>query len=426
MNRAGFFVRSGAATAGVIISGVPQLCHPERSAQREPSESQGVESKGGGAFELGDDVFLRETWRELGTRGVGLITNQSGVTSSGEPFADALSRLGTVRVRALFAPEHGLRGDRPAGASVASYVDAPTGLPVYSLYGATRHPSAAMLHGIDVMLFDIQDVGSRAYTYISTMAYAMQTAKAYGKQFWVLDRPNPVGGDAVEGPVLEPAYESFIGLYPIAMRHGMTVGELARLFNDRFGIGADLRVIPMNGWRRSTIWPDTGLTWVRTSPNVPTWQTTFVLLCTGLIDNAGINNGVGTPSPFFYAGGYGIDGQSLAASLNARRLPGVQFVPATWVPSAGFWKGRELSGVRLDVEPRRFAPVRTAVEILVAVRTLDPRRIDVKAAALDRDWGTDSLRRGLLDGSSAGAIVSGWSKGLADFRNLRAKYLLYR
>ena len=387
--------------------------------------SDGVDVATEGGLALGDDVFLRDTWRDVGTRGVGLITNQSGVTSTGEAFADALSRLGSVRVRALFAPEHGLRGDRPAGASVSSYVDAPTGLPVYSLYGATRHPSAAMLHGIDILLFDIQDVGSRAYTYISTMAYAMQTAKAFGKQLWVLDRPNPVGGDAVEGPVLEPAFASFIGLYPIAMRHGMTVGELARLFNDRFGIGADLRVVPMNGWRRPMIWPDTGLNWVRTSPNVPAWQTTFALLCTGLIDNAGVNNGVGTATPFFYAGGAGLDGRALAAALNARRLPGVQFVPATWVPVAGFWKGRELAGVRLDVDPRRFVPVRTAVEILVAVRTIDPRRLAVKADALDRDWGTDSLRLGLLDGSSAGTIVAGWAARLSEFRAIRAKYLLY-
>jgi uncharacterized protein YbbC (DUF1343 family) len=406
VNRPEFFATIG----GVILSGALAV---EGQAPPEP------------AFELGDDVFLRETWRDVGTRGVGLITNQSGVTSRGEAFADALSRPGTVRVRALFAPEHGLRGDRPAGQSVGSYVDAPTGLPVYSLYGATRHPTAAMLHGIDVLLFDIQDVGSRAYTYVSTMAYAMQTAKAFGKEFWVLDRPNPVGGDAVEGPVLEPAYESFIGLYPIAMRHGMTVGELARLFNDRFGIGANLRVVAMNGWRRSMIWPDTGLAWVRTSPNVPTWQTTFVLLCTGLIDNAGVNNGVGTPAPFFFAGGFGLDGRGLAASLNARGLPGVRFVAATWTPSAGFWKGRELSGVRLDVDPRRFVPVRTAVEILVAVRSLDPRALDVKAVALDRDWGTDSLRAGLRDGATANAIVGEWSGALTAFRTLRAKYLLY-
>jgi uncharacterized protein YbbC (DUF1343 family) len=379
-----------------------------------------------GGVELGDDVLLRSAWRDLDGRNVGIITNQSGVTSALQPVVDAIVRHGNVRLKAVFAPEHGLRGDRPAGGAVESYVDSDTGLPVYSLYGATRHPSAAMLSKIDVLLFDIQDVGSRAYTYVSTMAYAMQSAKRFGKEFWVLDRPNPVGGLVVEGPVLEPAYESFIGLYPIAMRHGMTVGELARLFNDRFGIGANLRVVPMNGWRRSMIWPDTGLQWIRTSPNVPLWQTAFVLLCTGLIDNAGINNGVGTSRPLFYAGMIGIDGNRLAAALDARGLPGVKFQPAVWSPSAGFWKGRQLPGVELAVTDfRTFLPVRTAVEILVTVARLFPHVIDVKPDALDRDWGTASLRQGLADGSTADAIVGEWRSGLAAFRALRAKYLLY-
>ncbi len=377
-------------------------------------------------IELGDEVFLRATWRELGSRSVGIVANQSGVTSRLESVVDAVRHQGNVRLKAIFAPEHGLRGDRPAGASVGSYVDPQTGLPVYSLYGSTRHPGAQMLDGIDVLLFDIQDVGSRAYTYVSTMAYAMQSAKAFGKEFWVLDRPNPVGGDAVEGPVLDPAFESFIGLYPIAMRHGMTVGELARLFNERFGIGAKLRVVTMNGWRRSMIWPDTGLQWVQTSPNVPDWLTTFVYLCTGLIDNAGINNGTGYTKPFFLAGMLGVDGVRLAASLNARNLPGVWFRPAAWSPIAGFWKDRELGGVELAVfDPRRFAPVRTAVEILVAIRSLYQHVLDVKAEALDRDWGTSTLRRGILDGLSADAIVEGWSQRVAEFRALRSKYLLY-
>lgn len=378
------------------------------------------------AIELGDDVFLGSAWRDLGSKTVGIIANQSGVTSRLESIVDAIRHQGKVHVKAIFAPEHGLRGDRPAGASVGSYVDPASGLPVYSLYGATRHPSAAMLAGIDVLLFDIQDVGSRAYTYISTMAYAMQAAKTYGKEFWVLDRPNPVGGTTIEGPVLEPAYESFIGLYPIAMRHGMTVGELARLFNDRFGIGANLRVVAMNGWRRSMIWPDTGLQWVATSPNIPEWSTTFVYLCTGLIDNAGINNGTGFTKPFFLAGMAGVDGARLAAALNARNLPGVWFRPAAWEPIAGFWKGRDLTGVELAVfDPRRFLPVRTAVEILVATRRLFPQVVRVKAQALDRDWGTSSLRRGLLAGSSADTIAAGWNQSVAAFGTLRAKYLLY-
>ncbi|HEY1656103.1 MAG TPA: DUF1343 domain-containing protein [Candidatus Tumulicola sp.] len=377
-------------------------------------------------IELGDDVFLRSAWRDLGSKRVGVVANQSAVTSNLESIVDAIGRRGKVRLEAIFAPEHGLRGDRTAGSAVASYVDPGSGLPVYSLYGATRRPTAAMLDGVDVLLFDLQDVGSRAYTYISTMAYAMQGAKAAGKEFWVLDRPNPVGGLTVEGPVLETAFESFIGLYPIAMRHGMTVGELARLFNDRFGIGVKLRVIAMNGWRRSMIWPDTGLQWVQTSPNVPDWQTTFVLLCTGLIDNAGLNNGTDFTKPFFLAGTSGVDGERLARTLNARNLPGVWFRPAAWEPIAGFWKGRELTGVELVVfEPRRFLAVRTSVEILVAARRLFPHATVIKPAPLDRDWGTASLREGLTAGARAGAIVAGWDRDVAAFRTVRAKYLLY-
>jgi uncharacterized protein YbbC (DUF1343 family) len=370
---------------------------------------------------------LRRAWRDLDGRTVGVIANQSGVTSRLDSVVDAILRQGRVRIKAIYAPEHGFRGDRGAGATVASYVDPQTRLPVYSLYGASRHPSAAMLEGVDVLLFDIQDVGSRAYTYVSTMAYAMQSARTYGKEFWVLDRPNPIGGVTVEGPVLEPDYESFIGLYPIPMRHGMTVGELATLFNDHFAIGATLRVVRMNGWQRSMIWPDTGLQWVPTSPNIPDWRTTVVYVGTGLIDNAGINNGSGYTMPFFLAGAPGIDGARLAARLNARDLAGVWFHPAAWTPYVGFWKDRELTGVQLVVfDPRRFLAVRTAVEILVAVRDLFPRAIDVsKVAELDRDWGTDSLRQALLAGKPADAILAQWTPRVAEFVSLRKKYLLY-
>ena len=377
-------------------------------------------------IELGDEVFLRRTWRDLEGRTVGVIANQSAVTSRLESIVDAIIRHGQIRIKAVYAPEHGFRGDRGAGASVGSYVDPQTHLPVYSLYGASRRPSAAMLDGVDVLLFDIQDVGSRAYTYISSMAYAMQGAQTYGKEFWVLDRPNPIG-TTVEGPVLEPAFESFIGLYPIPMRHGMTVGELAQLFNDRFGIGAKLRVVRMNGWQPSMIWPDTGLQWVPTSPNIPNWQTTAVYVGTGLIDNAGINNGSGYTMPFFLAGAPGLDGSKLAARLNARNLPGVWFRPAAWTPYVGFWKDHELTGVQLVVfDPRRFVAVTTAVEILVAVRDLFPHAIDVShAAALDRDWGTDSLRSALIAGKPADAIVAQWAPRVAEFEALRKKYQLY-
>ncbi len=375
---------------------------------------------------LGDEVFLRETWRELKGRGVGVITNQTGVTSRLVSIVDEIRANPAIRVKAIYAPEHGFRGDRTAGAYVASYTDASSGLPVYSLYGPTRHPSASMLAGVDVLLFDIQDVGSRAYTFISTMAYAMQSAKQYGKEIWILDRPNPVG-TTVEGPVLEPPFESFIGLYPIAMRHGMTVGELAKLFNDRFGIGAPLRVIPMRGYDASMIWPDTGLQWVQSSPNIPEWQTTFPYLCTGLIDSAGVNNGTGFTKPFFYAGMIGVDGNALARRLNDRNLPGVYFRPAAWSPISGFWEGKELSGVELVVfDPRSFLAVRSAVEILVAVREVSPHTIHIKEPnALDRDWGTASLREDLVGGASANAIENRWTAATQDFRLLRNRYALY-
>src|ERR1700722_5323176 len=225
---------------------------------------------------LGDDVFVSEGWRELRGRTVGVVTNQTGVTSQLETIVDAIHRNPEISLRAIYSPEHGLRGDQPAAAYVPSYVDAKTGLPVYSLYGATRKPSAAMLEGIDVILFDIQDVGDRAYTYISTLAYVMQAAKAHGKTVWVLDRPNPIGGTVVEGPVLDPAFSSFIGLYALPIRHGLTVGELTAMYNAHFGIGCSLRVIAMEGYTRAMLWPDTGLGWVQTSPNIPEWDTTLV------------------------------------------------------------------------------------------------------------------------------------------------------
>jgi uncharacterized protein YbbC (DUF1343 family) len=371
---------------------------------------------------------VAETWRKLDGRGVGIITNQTGVTSRLESVVDAVRRNRSIALKAIYAPEHGFRGDRTAGAYVPSYTDRQSGLPVYSLYGPTKSPDQAMLRDVEVLLFDIQDVGSRAYTFISTMAESMQAAKRYGREIWILDRPNPVGGALVEGPVLEPEYESFIGLYPIAMRHGMTIGELARMFNAHFGIGASLRVVPMRGYTRSMIWPDTGLHWVQSSPNIPTWETTFPYLCTGLIDNAGVNNGVGTTNPFFYAGMVGIDQEALARRLNARNVPGVFFRPAAWSPLEGFWTGKELTGVELVLVDRHtFPAVRTAVEILVAVREIAPHVIHVKEPlALAHDWGTDALRRGLLAGDSADEIIAGWGVATAQFRSMRERYLLYR
>jgi uncharacterized protein YbbC (DUF1343 family) len=376
---------------------------------------------------LGDDAFVNGAWRDLKGQNVAVVTNQTGVTSTLETIVDAIHRNPRISLRAIYSPEHGLRGDRAAGAYVGSYIDHTTGLPVYSLYGATRKPSAAMLAGIDVILFDIQDVGDRAYTYISTLAYVMQAAKAHAKTVWVLDRPNPIGGRVVEGPVLEPRFSSFIGLYPLPIRHGMTVGELARMYNENFGIGCSLRVIAMENYTRDMLWPDTGLAWVQTSPNIPEWDTTLVYPATGLIDSAGINNGTGYTKPFKYAGASGLDGERLAAYLNDRPIPGVHFRAAAWTPLSGFWADKTLSGVELVVtDIHSFRAVRTAVELLVAVRTIAPAAISISsAAALDRDWGTDTLRLGLQGGSSVEEILGGWTHATDAFTKMREPYLLY-
>lgn len=405
MNRRGFLASSGA------LALAPHAAPAQASSR----------------VRLGDDVFLSETWHELDNRCIGIVTNQTGVTSGVVSIVDAIRHKTQACVKALFAPEHGLRGDRPAGAYVASYVDPASGLPVYSLYGATRRPSAEMLAGIDVLVFDIQDVGARAYTFISTMAYVMQAAAQHGKEIWILDRPNPIGGTMVEGPVLEPEYKSFIGLYPIAMRHGMTVGELAQMFNEAFGIHAKLRVIPMRGWQRTMLWDATGLVWVQSSPNIPGWQTAVLYPCTGLVASAGLNNATGTPKPFQYAGAFGLDAQRYADAMNARSLPGINFQGVVWVPASGFWAGKQLTGVALGVyDPHAFVAVRTAVELLVNARKLAPRVISIESrTGIDRDWGTDSLREGLLAGKSADEIVAEWAPRLAEFKALRAKYLLY-
>ena len=374
---------------------------------------------------LGDDLFVGETWRELRGRTVGIVTNPSGVLSTGEHVVDAIHRNPQITVKALFGPEHGIRGAAGAGETVTSSTDEKTGLPVYSLYGATRHPTAQMLDGIDVLLFDIQDVGARPYTYVSTMAYVMEAAAQYGKEVWVLDRPNPIGGVEIDGPVLEPKFKSFIGLYPIPERHGMTVGELARMFNQQFGIGCTLRVIAMRSWNRTKLWSDTPLRWVPTSPNMPYARTTLVYLATGLVDEGGVNNGIGTDRPFEYAGGYGFDPGAFRDVLAARRIPGVEFEPVDWVPARGFWAGKTLRGVSINVtDPRTFPSVRTAVELLAAARAQGKYHV-AHEQIMDRDWGTDAVRLALSSGASADAIVASWQPALTAFKAMRAKYLLY-
>ena len=309
---------------------------------------------------------------------VGLITNQTGIDAEGTPSAVLLSR--SAQLTALFSPEHGIQGNEREGASIGHSADPRTGLPVYSLYGNTKRPTPEMLKDIDILCFDIQDVGARFYTYISTMAYAMEECARHKKQFVVFDRPNPIGG-AVEGNMLELEYRSFTGYFPIVQRHGMTVGELALLFNTEYGVHCDLTVIPMEGWNRETYFDELPLLWVPPSPNIPSPQTALVYAGVCLFEGTNLSVGRGTTMPFQYLGAPYIDAYRLADQLNRLGMAGVRFLPAFFTPSLSLYAGQLCGGVQIAVADRRsFAPVKTAVALFYELKRLYPNKFTITNA----------------------------------------------
>lgn len=359
---------------------------------------------------------------------VGLITNATGVDRNYRRSVDILKEK--VNLVALFAPEHGLRGNVVAGAPVPHEMDAATGLPIYSLHGDNRKPTAAMLKGIDVLAFDIQDIGARSYTYVYTMAYAMQSAREMNIPFVVFDRPNPVGGEQVEGGLLQPAYSSFIGLYPVPVRHGLTVGELARLFNEEFGIGVKLTVVPMQGWQRRMQQVDTGLPWLMTSPNIPTPDSALVYNATALLGGSNVSEGIGTTRPFELVGAPWLDGQKLADRLNSLRLSGVYFRPVHFTPQWGKYQGRVCSGVQIHLTDRnRFSAVPVGLRLLEAIREQGGARFQWNAPKGKARWmidlyaGGPELREGKVNISD---LLARWSKEAAEFRLRSKKYQLYQ
>ncbi|MBI3977933.1 MAG: DUF1343 domain-containing protein [Chloroflexi bacterium] len=373
----------------------------------------------------GIDVLLAERLDLVAGKRIGLVTNHTALTASGESSIDALHRRPELRLIALFGPEHGIRGDAQDGALIDSTTDRRTGVPIFSLYGETRRPTAKMLANLDVLLFDIQDVGTRFYTYASTMAYVMQAAAAHGKRVVVLDRPNPIGGVAVEGPVLERGQESFVGLYPIALRHGLTMGELARLFNDAFGIRADLAVVPAAGWRRGRWFDQTGLPWVRPSPNLPTLAAVTLYPATGLLEATNIAEGRGTPHPFENVGAPWIDGARWAAALAELDLPGVVFRPTGFVPDARKYAGQRCGGVFVEVIDRdRFRPVETGLYLIATARKLYPQHFAWRDG-FDLMIGNAWLRPRLAVGDAIADLVNAWQGGLAEFQAIRQRALLY-
>jgi len=380
---------------------------------------------------LGVDVLVSDPPALIQGKRLGLITNTTGLTSSHESSIDALRRIPGVQLVALFGPEHGVRGDAEAGVAVEGYVDARSGIRVFSLYGRTHKPTAEMLQGVELLLYDIQDIGSRPYTYVYTMAYGMEAARENNIPFVVLDRPDPLGGELVEGPVLDPRFSSGIGRYPIPYVYGLTAGELARLINEEFGIGCDLSVVPMEGWRREMAFEETGLMWVPTSPHIPQAQSVRHCAATGAIGELHqVDVGVGMPGPFEYVGTPWIDADELAAELNARHLPGVFFRPLHYTPFYGTFKGRKLQGVQIHIlDRRRFQPVATQINLLCALQKLYPEQNIYDTPRLDmfnKAMGTDRVRQQVRAGASAEEIIASWQSGLQQFELLRHKYLLYR
>ncbi|WP_203290014.1 DUF1343 domain-containing protein [Metabacillus sp. cB07] len=376
----------------------------------------------------GVEVLLKNEKELLKGKKVGLITNPTGIDSNLNSIVDQLHNDPEIELTALFGPEHGVRGDAQAGSYVEFYIDEKTGLPVYSLYGATKKPTPEMLENVEILLFDIQDVGTRYYTYIYTMAYAMEAAKENNIPIVVLDRPNPQGGDSVDGPVLEPEAASFIGLYPIPTKHGMTVGELASLFNEEFNIGADLTVVKMKGWKRSMDYDDTGLPFVLPSPNMPTVSTAFVYPATGLIEGTNLSEGRGTTKPFELIGAPFINSTDLAAELNALSLPGVKFRAASFTPMFSKHAGKLSHGVEVYVTDREeFDAVPTGLHIVKTVHDMYPEDFEfLSNNFFDKLIGNTWTRPMILEGAAVSDITDKYKKDLDAFKKVRKEYLIYK
>jgi uncharacterized protein YbbC (DUF1343 family) len=385
---------------------------------------------------LGIDRLL-DLDRSLVTgRRIGLVCNPASVDGALRHTADRLVGDPEVTVGALFGPQHGFRSDVQDNMIETPHErDARRSIPVYSLYSETREPTAEMLEAVDVLVVDLQDVGTRVYTYIYTMANCMRAAARHGIPVVVCDRPNPVGGIEIEGSRLDPAYASFVGQFPIPLRHGMTIGELARLFNEDFAINCSLDVVPLSGWRRSMYFDETGVPWVMPSPNLPTLDSTIVYPGAVLIEGTRLSEGRGTTRPFELIGAPWIDGDRLADAMNAKHLPGIHFRAAFFEPTFQKHARQTCGGCQLHVLDRQtFRPVRTAVELIAEFRAQDPARFawreppyeyEHQKQPIDILFGSDRLRTTIDAGGSVSTLIESWASDEDAFRRARQRHLLY-
>jgi uncharacterized protein YbbC (DUF1343 family) len=381
---------------------------------------------------LGSEVLFER--QLLRGRAIGLVCNPASIDARFGHVVDRAGEAG-VHVRAIFGPQHGFRSDVQENMIESPHGnDAKRRTPVYSLYSETREPTAGMLAGLDALVIDLQDVGTRIYTYASTMANCLTAARDHALPVVVCDRPNPIGGEAVEGPMLDEAFRSFVGQYPIPMRHGLTMGELARLFNDHFGIGAKLEVVAMQGWSRHDYFDDTGLPWVLPSPNLPTPHSALVYPGTVLLEGTNVSEGRGTTKPFELVGAPWVDAEAFAEVLNGRGLPGVHFRPAVFAPTFHKHAGIGCGGCQIHVTDRTaFRPVATGVAVLEAFHRAGaafawrppPYEYEYTKPPIDILYGSAELRERLDGGGTTDDLVRHWTDQVRPFLQLRRRYLLY-
>lgn len=401
--------------AGRIATVVASAIRDANSSANQPAVPREVLT--------GIDVLERDGFRQLAGRKIGLITNHTGRNRVGVSDVQLLFEAKNLQFVAIFSPEHGYEGKLDVS-KVGDTRDAATGLKVFSLYGETRKPTAAMLEPIDTLVFDIQDIGCRFYTYNSTMGEAMKACAEHKRRFVVLDRPNPINGVDVAGPILDAGKESFVGFHRIPVRHGMTVGELAMMFKAELKLDLDLQIIPCEGWRRGDAWDATGLTWINPSPNMRSLTEAFLYPGIGLLETTNVSVGRGTDTPFEVIGAPWLDGRKLAVELNARSIPGTSFVPIHFTPTSSKFEGKRCGGVNIAItDRRRFEPLRVGFEIAAALRKLYPNDWDGKLYG--RLLANERTLNALLEGRSVDDIREMASEGVTDFLRRRATFLIY-
>ncbi|MFH1723849.1 MAG: DUF1343 domain-containing protein [Elusimicrobiota bacterium] len=396
--------------------------------QAREARGAGAEPPADGEVLTGIDVLQENGFREIKGRRIGLITNQTGIDRKGRSTVHILANAPGVELKALFSPEHGLAGFEEAEEVGSGSYQLPTGeqIPLYSLYGATRTPTGAMLKGLDSLVFDIQDIGARFFTYATTMAMAMESATAEGIDFVVLDRPNPINGSSVEGAVLEPDIRHFIAYFPIPVRHGLTLGEIARLHNFHTRLGARLQVVPLKGWKRAMWYDETGLPWTRPSPNMPDLDAATLYPGIACFEATNVSVGRGTELPFRWIGAPWMKAQPLVRRMRAAGLKGVRFTAKRFTPSKSVFKGESSDGILMSVTDRdAVRPLRIFAHLVTAMRALHPREFVVDMKRMPRFTGTRSFNRLYESGAAPQDIIAVFDADARRFQAQRAPFLLY-